>query len=185
MNLHEEKSLVPYDDHCHRGPAIAAVWVEPVAWRIGRHVPIHVYDAKTDVSIATFHSAEDAARAVAAVNAAPSSVLAENERLTRERDAFAKANARQASCIHQCAQATDPDASASIEGTPRRVKAVIAQLAAAEAALASMTAAVKTVLGFREGSLPGEGWLRDTPASRRALEALARTVQADRAGGAR
>lgn len=42
---------------------------EPVAWRIGNHYGIHVYEG--DRPVATFHSADDAARAVAAVNAAP------------------------------------------------------------------------------------------------------------------
>jgi hypothetical protein len=37
-------------------------------WRVGSHYGIHVYAG--DVPVATFHRAEDAARAVAAVNAA-------------------------------------------------------------------------------------------------------------------
>jgi hypothetical protein len=36
-------------------------------WRVGRHYGIHVY--ADDVPIATFHTAADAALAVAAVNA--------------------------------------------------------------------------------------------------------------------
>ncbi len=40
----------------------------PERWRVGAHYGIHVYAG--DVPVATFHRAEDAARAVAAVNAA-------------------------------------------------------------------------------------------------------------------
>lgn len=39
-----------------------------MTWRVGRHYPIHVYDG--DTPVATFLTAADAARAVAAVNAA-------------------------------------------------------------------------------------------------------------------
>ncbi len=38
-----------------------------MTWRQGRSFPIHIYDG--DIPVATFHRAEDAARAVAAVNA--------------------------------------------------------------------------------------------------------------------
>ncbi|KAA2211669.1 hypothetical protein [Teichococcus oryzae] len=51
---------------------------ETSRWRVGRHYGIHVYEGQRPV--ATFHWEDDAARAVAAVNAAPSSA-AEIERL--------------------------------------------------------------------------------------------------------
>lgn len=43
-------------------------------WRVGRHFGIHVYEG--DVPVATFHTAEDAALAVYAVNQAEAARVA-------------------------------------------------------------------------------------------------------------
>lgn len=61
-------------------------------WRVGRRVPIHVYEGERPLG--TFLRAEDAARAVAAVNATPAAETAPDAGLVEALKEIAKGEGR-------------------------------------------------------------------------------------------
>jgi hypothetical protein len=71
-------------------------------WRVGNHYGIHVYEG--DRPVATFHNAEDAGLAVAAVNqaTAPEVTHTARHQLARVRDARGQLAARHAGLAAEC-----------------------------------------------------------------------------------